>query len=492
MLWSHHGSHHINAVTSQDLNEFIFIIIIMPRYRPGRLLTSRRAIKAAIRRGKAKMSRRRKRVRFSRRRIGRSRFSRRFSRGVRRFSRRYSRGGRRSRISVRRGLIASSTQNVVFKKRFAKRSPHLSKSLAKRVDNHLASKWTYNSKQVNELSQVPGAVNGEFIIQWVPPTFLASIWRYVIEQQSKTYAQGGYTLYYNAPAGAPADYLNGVAAQSLKISKLAWYKRVTNVGTSAVVVRFSEWKAKRDIPRNMSMAYTGSTLGREVHPINGIFDYLLSQAAPRAAGGQMQPDMAAPYNEDYVAYNYDSNKIQSFPVVNYYFKIKSMKEVRLEPGASTDFVYSYTPTMKMHYALYHYSSYPQANLASQTDRNLYGYAIWNGLNHKGPMIEFKGIVQGMQNEALTNYATQTIAKLITEDRVVVQTELPPFKIQGVYSASVAGNIPDPTATGIGNQQVRNNGYVINKPGAYIQGTTGSVWAHDPPMTIPMAGSDTIS
>lgn len=370
--------------------------------------------------------RRRRRSRHSGKRRRFRRFHRKNARAYRRSKRSYRRYRRSMRGRGRRGngryikrnygIVATQEKIPKYIYKHTRRVPRLNKWLKQKIDNHLGSKYHFDFGYNNYLRDVTGTRAGDAIIPWIYPIQLARIWQHVQEQESRRYAQGGYTGNYTA-----AGWWRGMQGCNFKFSKINFRYRVTNQTRAYIKVRFYEWKAKRDIPINFG--YTAAvTAGDPLHPISAILSNLSTYATAngmdinQVQGLQNNSNASAIQSGVTEQPDYYRNSYETFPAVRYYFKIKRKKECRIEPGAYVDFVLSYTPKMALsNYMWSIWNHYPQyTGIAGFTTP--YGNVIWKGLNDTGPLIQIVGTdaLQGVDPPGTTPPVNTIFGAIIRE------------------------------------------------------------------------------
>lgn len=272
--------------------------------------------------------------------------------------------------------------------------------------------------------------------------------------------------------------------------------RYTNPSTVPIVLRFGEWRAKRDIPASMANTPVGGN-PQLSHPINQMRNFISNTSVnpfPREAAGEADSGgdstWGVDYTADYVEFNYDVNRMQNFPLIRYWFAFKFTKEIRLEPGASTDYTYAFTPKMQLHRAMFYNAfygmQYPTITNWNGTDVR-FGTTIWKGLNDRGPYVEWKGVVgQVPTSQGGLGALYQTEHGLIEESRFTVKMNLPPFKTTSHYATQ--SNTIDPQ---LNAQHIEEGIYMVNKPAAYIQ-FPHQAYQRDLKPTTQDASSDTLN
>jgi len=398
----------------------------------------------------------RRRFGYTRKRRGSRSFRRRFKKRSRYSYRRSRRSGRsmrggRGRGASRRilrqnGVVASREKIPKYKYKHTRRIPRLGTKLARRVDDHLSTKWSFKLIDGTHETDVSPGFAGTEIFAWLTPSDLHRIWNHCLEQQSRHWAQGGYTDLY---VGNPAHWY-GWQTQPITFTKIKYFFRVTNDCTAPITVRFNEVRAKRDIPVNFGYS-VGSASGTPSEPVESIMqniqDYAVTIATDaRQAGGQ--------YNNAYASsvwaapnetHTYHRNSYNSWPAIRYYFSIKAKKEVRIEPGCYADFELAYTPTMKLTVNQWlQWMYYPQWN--GGNNLGLYGTMIWKGLNHIYPYIQLVGSDSATRNTATTVWGVTPMSAVV-KMYLQVDCQMAPLKMSSNYQALIPVSVDDtdPTA-----------------------------------------------
>jgi len=345
------------------------------------------------------------------------------SRRVRRFGRLYRRYKRRRGI-IRKGIVASGAQVPIYKQRKTYRRDKLGKRLGRKIDDFLGSKFKMfdTGTDIYEESSA-GDVAGTFIPFWVPTNVLKDYEQHALQQDSRTYSQGGYTSVVKN-----GEFLN-YQGRTLSYHSFSWRFKVTNNTNTPVRVRFSTWKAKRDIPAIFTINPANPSAATQTHPIRVLYERIIAPAgglSQEEAEGLLQAALGGyNYTTDQGVYDYDVMKVtKSYKPINYYFKFRVMKECRIEPGAYSIFTFAYTPKMKQNWNMWlPYMTRPQWN-GLQSTAPVNGIAIWKGLNDQGPLIEFKGIATTRVDETTPIVGTSP-SQLVVEQYFMANFTLSP-------------------------------------------------------------------
>jgi len=154
--------------------------------------------------------------------------------------------------------------------------------------------------------------------------------------------------------------------------------------------------------------------------------------------GELTENQGTPYNVNHPIYSFYNNKMQSFPMIRYYFWSRPKKECRIEPGAYADFYFSWTPTVKLTNNFWMETLYkPLDHTIDPSDqKTLFGYGMFKGLNHRFFSVEGRGVT-ATDTSVPTSGTTVKAAFgqfTVTTDRLIVAT-LSPLKYQGTYQTS---------------------------------------------------------
>lgn len=367
---------------------------------------------------------------YSRRR--RNRYRKSYTRS-RRSYRSMRRGGRR-RYAYQRGTIA--TQEKIPRVKFSntKRRVRAGRRLGNKIDEHMGHQSFFKANELLLFINTAGTPAGTYIFDFMSPQVFRQIWNHLLEQQSRLWAQGGYTSSYLG-----SHWIAPSHKQQICFHKITYSYKITNATTGPVRIRCSEWKAKRDIP--MQLGWGGnlnwSALVLPQHPIVSLYYNNVSYAAASSIDQRQAESQTNNNNGTSVFSNptsvwtYFRNGWTTWPSINYYFKIKKMKEIRMQPGGTIMFKVTYTPKIKLHSQLWlHTSPYRQWDGVSP-NLNPYGVMFWKGLNDRGPLIEFVG-EDGVIRLAGVDNAGVTQAEVTIRNHVSLQCSLMPLKMDTHY------------------------------------------------------------
>lgn len=403
-------------------------------YKRRRLSYRRRRTTRRVRRG-------RQFTRFRRTYARRRRFFTNRPRRLGRFRRFHRRrfGGRR-RI-IRNQVIASNYKQPIYRWKRTRRQARASKLLKAKINQALGTTCFFNINQVTQFyhDSATEPIAGDFHIYGITPHILYQLYDYAVRKQIQGLNQDNNGLAITAGA-----------RNFFKFKAFKWKFEITNTLKTAVVLRFAEWTAKRDIPANLATEQFELGNWRLVHPILRMY-----QRESRQEQLPSNEATASFFDANTYVYNFYRNKLDSFPTIRYYYRIKYMKQVTVEPGAKTQFIYSYTPKMANNRIIRNLEAeypntygYPDSTNLSSI---LAGIYHWKGLNDKGPMIEAVGIM-GNTAAGLSTAPQRTAEGIIVDENLSINMLVPPYKASSEYN-EFSATIQAPLGTAI----------VINKP-----------------------------
>lgn len=410
------------------------------RRRTTRRIGRKRYNHAIVR---AWFARRRHITKYRRRRFGRKRTGR-FRSG------RWRRNG-----IIRRGIVANAQSQPKYQSKHSKRQWNLSKTMQKRVDNYLGDKYFIRGLEAFQLDgEIGEGFTGKFKIFYESRDDILNVRKYIMEQQSRKWAQGGTTSGPLAPDHTGTYAFNLLNRQSIKINKIAYKVRMTNTGKIPCIVRFTECGAKRDIPASMGTEVDAGAY-KTIHPLLPMLEYFMNNSFGRQGAGDIAPNMTAPYNVDFTDYTMYQNPLQSLPHIKYFFWFKTKKECRVEPGAYVDWYFDWTPKMQINRHMFcTETEVARSNNPETTFGNAFGYAIWKGLNDRAIIIETRGVgtvttVTDPAGEVVGNSYVRLLGRL----EYCTTATLSPLKFQNHYNtnkttwpgASGTAEFADPTA-----------------------------------------------
>lgn len=313
----------------------------------------------------------RKKRRFSYRRTKRTLNRRAWGRG----GRIYSKWSNRFGITTKGGTLQakSGESEPHIRAKYARRAPKLRKFMRKAIDRQLGDKYIFKLRNTDNHTQTNGQVGGEFTHYLYTNYDMYNYWLYAWKNNSNRWSAGGHTntIDFN---------------YKTKIDQLGFFFVVTNNSSGSSYVRFSETRAKRDIPLALA---SDAAAASYYDPIGNAVTYYEAQNRY----GEWSPDEAATaFTTNQNTYNFWRNRPQSFPGINYYYNIKPRKVVRLEPGATAKFSMNWTPSMTMDFRLF--STWQDNQPSSGTPGGAAGrrgILQWKGLNDRGVLIESIGI-----------------------------------------------------------------------------------------------------
>lgn len=340
----------------------------------------------------------------------------------------------RKRRLIRSGVVAHGGRVPIYKNKHARRQVKFGRKTKRKLINFLGDKFSF--KVVNDTleANLPGNIDGDFVFGDFSPLTLWNVYNHVLEQCSRRYAQGGYTEQLTAGA------FRGLQSQNLYVTRFNFFNRVTNICNTPVVVRFTEWQAKRDIPASFSSNAGTPPIGQLL--INFQTYAGTVGADPRNAQGQGDSQFGrkifSSTASTFYVYNFYRNQPWTWPALKYYFRFKPNKEVRIEPGAYADYQMNYTPRMAIGPNIWNQWNAGNANFNGDTVTNPNGIFYWKGLNDRGIMIELCGI-NGITTEGGVVHAGKTISSVLINTEQSVDCVLQP-PTMSVYKAEL-GLVP---------------------------------------------------
>jgi len=318
--------------------------------------------------------------------------------------------------------------------------------MGERVDEHLSK--TVNIRNISAVFQDDQglAISGRFWHWDIQPEVLYNLTQYLLAKQTEgpvadVAVTNGANMARNSACYFPIKVIKHLIT-------------VQNFTNQPMLLRFGQWRAIRDVPMIMAskvIAPTGTA------DIDSPIHQMLNTGQYDAGGLQNITPIGG--NNNLYAYNY--NMPRDLPQMHYWFRFIRMKEVRVEPGATTTFVHKYTPKFKLSMNLFMTNltstQWTGANNASVA----YGNFYWRGLNDRGPVLEVCG------DYTLDKDVTQLIVNrnapaygIVTETDI--RFSVPPYRVhtnvtQFVPSAPSADTPYSVTVTGQNTYQTLTSG-----------------------------------